>query len=110
MTGAQNSQNDGSPDGEAEADGSGDSDAAPGTGAGSDLGPRIDVRGGTRLVDEMEGLIPGLNLTSESQREDEGGAQEPVVDHMATYPGPRRHGGGVLWQQNRKRSRNPMWI
>ncbi|KAG5916689.1 hypothetical protein E4U42_007553 [Claviceps africana] len=58
----------------------------------------------TRDVDEF---APGFNPAVEVVDLD----SDADTQNSETYPGPRRGGdGGILWQQNRRRSRNLVWM
>ncbi|KHN97013.1 uncharacterized protein MAM_05122 [Metarhizium album ARSEF 1941] len=64
------------------------------------------------LTRELEDFSHGFNSALEGIETDSD--VEANQNTMATYPGPRRAGGrgggGVLWQQNRRRSRNLAWM
>ncbi|KAJ6447144.1 transmembrane alpha-helix domain-containing protein [Purpureocillium lavendulum] len=63
------------------------------------------------LTREIDDFSHGFNSALENIQEDDSPTQ-PNTDYMASYPGPRRTrgGGGILWQQNRRQARNPMWM
>ncbi|UNI13414.1 hypothetical protein JDV02_000162 [Purpureocillium takamizusanense] len=63
------------------------------------------------LTREIDDFSHGFNSALENIQEDDSPTQ-PNMDYMSAYPGPRRDrsGGGILWQQNRRQARNPMWM
>lgn len=80
------------------------------------MGPAV-TRGGGQNMDsdrvpltrELDDFSQGFNSALEGIETDSDG--EANHNNMASYPGPRRAGGGgVLWQQNRRRSRNLAWM
>jgi hypothetical protein len=61
------------------------------------------------LTRELDDFSQGFNTALEDITVDSDG--EANHNNMANYPGPRRGGGGsVLWQQNRRQSRNLAWM
>ncbi|KJZ79179.1 hypothetical protein HIM_01330 [Hirsutella minnesotensis 3608] len=60
------------------------------------------------LTREVDGMSSGIN-SQDTSRGDESAA-DPATYSTSSYPGPRRAGGGALWQQNRRERRNLVWI
>lgn len=61
------------------------------------------------LTREEDGLSPGVGTTPKASQENDN-VTLATDDSASTYRGPRRSGGGALWQQNRRQRRNLMWI
>ncbi|KAG5980982.1 hypothetical protein E4U55_003436 [Claviceps digitariae] len=59
------------------------------------------------LTRELDEISHGFNSVSEVVELD----SDADTQNSETYPGPRRGSdGGILWQQNRRRSRNLVWM
>ncbi|KAG5936041.1 hypothetical protein E4U53_000299 [Claviceps sorghi] len=59
------------------------------------------------LTKDVDEFAHGFNSTVEAIELD----SDADTQNSETYPGPRRGGdGGILWQQNRRRSRNLVWM
>lgn len=79
---------------------------------GAALGARDGTTESDRvpLTRELDDFSHGFNTALEGI-EEEGNELEDRPQAAEEYPGPRRGGGsGILWQQNRRRSRNLMWM
>ncbi|KAG5946686.1 hypothetical protein E4U59_003233 [Claviceps monticola] len=58
------------------------------------------TRGSDESAHEFNSALEGVDLDSDAD-----------TQNSETYPGPRRgDGGGILWQQNRRKSRNLVWM
>lgn len=88
-----------------------------GYGPGSTAGGVMAVGGGDGHMDgdqvpltrEIDDFSRGFNTAIDDIQEDN--APHSNGYNMGTYPGPRGGDGGrPLWQQNRRRSRNLMWM
>ncbi|POR35603.1 Uncharacterized protein TPAR_04201 [Tolypocladium paradoxum] len=60
------------------------------------------------LTREIDDFSQGFNSALQGIQEDD--STQPNSNSMGAYPGPRRSGGGILWQQNRRQARNPIWM
>ncbi|KAM4060456.1 hypothetical protein HRG_001986 [Hirsutella rhossiliensis] len=86
------------------------SDGAPPNGAGKPRGPPRDLElDQVPLTRGVDGLSPGVRTTRAASPENDN-ATLATDDSASSYRGPRRSGGGALWQQNRRQRRNLMWI
>lgn len=60
------------------------------------------------LTREIDDFSQGFNSALQGIQDDD--STQPNSNNMGAYPGPRRSGGGILWQQNRRQARNLMWM
>lgn len=93
-----------------------DGPAPPGVDMGGGVSDHEEAEENDRvpLTRELSDFSHGFNPAVQSMQEDGGEAAPPTTSSSAeaSYPGPRRNrnGGGILWQQNRRQTRNPMWM
>lgn len=86
------------------------SDVALPDGVGAlEKGSRAEEPDQIPLTREVGSLSPGTSMSGTASQENDN-ATLATQDSASSYRGPRRSGGGALWQQNRRQRRNMMWI
>lgn len=83
--------------------------AAPGDDDGARRGRGHVELDEVPLTTDVDGVSRAMEATPRGAARDPDSATLATVDSASSYPGPRRSGGGALWQQNRRQRRN-VWI
>ena len=83
-------------------------DMAPGEGMAVGGSPTRMEPDQVPLTREIDEFSQGFNTALGDIREDDEPASN--AESMSTYPARRGDGGRPLWQQNRRQSRNLMWM